>query len=106
MTRTRSDRHRRDVSPGEVRQFKEMIPEIRHHSELALRGRSEPQIEGGVVLAVAGAFDVFTRLAERGLSELAYPQPLAMAALAGLDKNHREHSDQPLSRRREPVSRG
>lgn len=70
------------VSPFAVGRFEQMIPLIRHHSQTLFSDVEPFQLEMLVNEIVANAFDIFTRLAERGLGDLAYPKPLAMAALA------------------------
>ena len=68
-------------------QFDRMIPEIRRHGQSALfrLGRTRPELISEDV--VRGAFDVFTMLAGLGMSELAYPQPLAMTAFEQLSSS-------------------
>jgi hypothetical protein len=58
-----------------------MIPEIRRHVRSTLRGKEPRSLDQFVSGVVANASDIFGGLAERGLKELAYPRPLAMAAL-------------------------
>jgi len=70
------------VSTFAVGRFEQMIPLIRHHSHLLFPDVEAPELEILVDQIIANAFDIFTRLAERGLGDLAYPKPLVMAALA------------------------
>ena len=77
-------RRRRSAGSAYTNSFKQMIPQIRRHLRSAINGtepRSRDQLVTGVI---ANAFDIFNRLAEHGLSDLAYPRPLAMASLVRL----------------------
>jgi len=64
--------------------FARMVPAIRREGRLALRRLEPSEREGLVAEVIATARDIFARLAERGLGDLAYPRPLAMAALVSL----------------------
>jgi len=64
--------------------FEHMIPQIRRHVRSAINGRDPHSREQIVASAIAKAFEIFSRLAEHGLSDLVYPRPLAMAALVRL----------------------
>ena len=77
-------RSRRSAGSCFASSFEQMIPQIRRHLRSAINGtepRSRDQLVTGVI---ANAFDIFNRLAEHGLSDLAYPRPLAMASLVRL----------------------
>jgi hypothetical protein len=65
-------------------QFTRLIPEICNHTQSALRPDESIRLQGFLCDVVASAFEVYRRLAESGLSELAYPKPLCMAALVWL----------------------
>ena len=64
--------------------FERMIPQIRRHVRSAINGKDPHSREQLVAGAIANAFEIFSRLAERGFSDLAYPRPLAMASLVRL----------------------
>jgi hypothetical protein len=73
-----------ELPPPFLSQFDRMLPDIRRHGQTAsfelLGDRPElPEEE-----IVTGAFLVFLALARRGLSDLAYPQPLALTAVERL----------------------
>ena len=72
------------IGPLPTNTFEQMIPEIRRLVQAAFRGVESPQRDTLVNRGVANAFDIFARLVECGLKDLAYPKPLAMAALARL----------------------
>ena len=64
--------------------FEQMIAEIRHYARSAISS-AEPRCREQLVASViANASEIFSRLAALGLSDLAYPRPLAMASLATL----------------------
>jgi hypothetical protein len=74
----------KEISPAVLGEFEQLIPGIRYHSELLFGGIKPSQRETLVDQVTANALDIFTRLRERGLGDLAYAQPLVMAALARL----------------------
>ena len=77
-------RSRRSAGTAFTNSFEQMIPQIRRHVRSAINGtepRSRDQLVAGVI---ANAFEIFSRLAEHGLSDLAYPRPLATASLVRL----------------------
>jgi hypothetical protein len=61
-----------------------MIPEIRRHTLSVFRPEESGRLEAFLAEVVASAFEVYRRLAESGLSDLAYPKPLCTAALVWL----------------------
>lgn len=64
--------------------FAPMIPEIRSYARSVLGTTVAGRVEAKVAQVVATAFDFYRLLAEKGHSELAYPEPLTMAALVWL----------------------
>jgi hypothetical protein len=76
--------HLKWISPVVPGEFEQMIPGIRHHSQLLFSGIESSRLESLVDQVLANALEIFLRLAERGLGDLAYPKPLVMAALARL----------------------
>ena len=75
------------ASPLALGRFEQMIPLILHHSRPLFRDAESSQLAVLLDEVVTNAFDIFTRLAERGLGDLAYPKPLALAALAQMKQN-------------------
>jgi hypothetical protein len=67
-----------------------MLPEIRRHVRSAVQTADPRSLDESVSRVAAIASDIFSRLSERGLSDLAYPRPLALAALV----RHRQTSAQ------------
>ena len=67
-----------------LRQFDRMVPEIRRHVRRAKLKLGVVRPELLTEEVVIGAFEVYASLANRGLSDLAYPKPLAMTALEQL----------------------
>jgi hypothetical protein len=88
MVASTSARRREKDWPLLMNEFAQMIPQIQHHTRFAFRGVRPPDREALLVEVVGNAFLVFTRLAEHGLEHLAYPRPLAMAALALTRRTH------------------
>ena len=77
-------RSRRSAGSCFASSFEQMIPQIRRHLRSAINGtepRSRDQLHTGVI---ANTFDIFNRLEEHELSDLAYLWPLPMASLVGL----------------------
>jgi len=70
--------------PSSKRSFEHMLPEIRRHVRSAVPSTDARSLDESVTCVAAIASDIFARLSERGLSDLAYPRPLAMAALVRL----------------------
>jgi len=64
--------------------FAQLVPEIRNFSRSVISDAEPARHEVLVGQVLANAFDIFRMLAKRGLGDLAYPRPLAMAALAKL----------------------
>jgi len=77
-------RSRRSAETPYTSGFERMIPQIRRHVRSAIHGKDPHSREQIVAGAIAKAFEIFSRLAEHGLSDLVYPKPLAMAALVRL----------------------
>ena len=77
-------RSRRSAETADRSGFEQMIPQIRRHVCSAINGKDPHSREQLVAGAIANAFEIFSRLAERGFSDLAYPRPLAMASLVRL----------------------
>ena len=84
MVAFREGCHLKWISPVVPGEFEQMIPGIRHHSQLLFSGIEPSRLESLVDEVIANALDIFLRLADRGLGELAYPKPLVLAALAML----------------------
>ena len=61
--------------------FLEMLPQIREQARMAFRFARPEVREDLITEVIANAFVAFTRLAERGKVELAYPTPLAQYAI-------------------------
>jgi hypothetical protein len=64
--------------------FATMIPEIREYTKSVTCPAASDRREAYLAEVVGKAFEVYRRLVERGLGELAYPKPLCLAALACL----------------------
>ena len=77
-------RSRRSAETADSSGFEQMIPQIRRHVRSAINGKEPHSREQLVAGAIANAFEIFSRLAEDGLSDLAYPRPLAMVSLVRL----------------------
>jgi hypothetical protein len=75
---------RQRARPSSKRTFEHMLPEIRRHVRSAVPSTDPRSLDESVACVAAIASDIFARLSERGLSDLAYPRPLAMAALVRL----------------------
>ena len=61
--------------------FEQMLPQILVEVGRTLLG-VEPRMRRRIVAqAVRKAFAVFTRLADRGMADIVYPKPLALAAV-------------------------
>ena len=75
---------RRSAETASRSSFEHMIPQIRRHVRSAINGKDPHSQEQLVAGALANAFEIFSRLAERGFTDLAYPRPLAMASLIRL----------------------
>jgi hypothetical protein len=71
--------------------FAHMIPEIREHTLSVCRPDESNRLETFLYEVFASAFEVYCRLADCGLSDLAYPKPLCLAALVWL--GHSESKD-------------
>jgi hypothetical protein len=84
MVAFREGCHLEWISPVVPGEFEQMIPGIRQHSQLLFSGIEPSELESLVDEVIANALDIFLRLAERGLVDLAYPKPLVLAALAML----------------------
>jgi hypothetical protein len=64
-----------------------MIPEIRDHARSLLRRPASDGLDTRIARVVAAAFDFYRLLDAWGLSQLAYPEPLAMVALLWVEKS-------------------
>jgi hypothetical protein len=81
-----------DVSEEMLRsRFETMYPEIRERIELTCSAKGVVP-DASVESAVQQAYNLFVQLAQRGSVDLAYPTPLALAALK-LDQQKRRSSE-------------
>ena len=77
-------RSRRSAGSCFTSSFEQMIPQIRRHVRSTINGKEPQSRDQFVAGVIANTFEIFNRLAEHGLSDLAYPRPLAMASLVRL----------------------
>jgi len=77
-------RSRRTARSAYKNNFEQMVPQIRRHARSAINGTERRSRDQLVAEVIADAFEIFSRLTEHGVSDLAYPRPLAMASLVRL----------------------
>ena len=70
--------------------FLRMLPRIRKFAARRFRAHGAEAREELTAEAVALAFDMYRRLVDRGLPELAYPAPLAAFACRQVEKSYQE----------------
>jgi len=63
------------------RQFLEMLPTIRRQAHVAFRDHLPEAREELIAEVVANAYQTFSRLADRGKADIAYPTPLTQFAI-------------------------
>ena len=71
------------------RKFEQMLPEIRLAAERALTRLAFDQRQALVARAIPKALAVFVALARRGKTAIAYPTPLALAAVKAVCADRR-----------------
>jgi len=78
------------------RTFEQMLPEIRLAAEHALARLAFDQRQALVARAIPKALAVFVALAERGKTAIAYPTPLALAAVKAVRADRRRACHEAL----------
>ena len=74
------------------RKFEQMLPEIRLAAEHALARLAFDQRQALVARAIPKALAVFVALAKRGKTAIAYPTPLALAAVKAVRADRRREA--------------
>ena len=74
------------------RKFEQMLPEIRLAAERALARLAFDQRQALVARAIPKALAVFVALARRGKTAIAYPTPLALAAVKAVRAGRRREA--------------
>ena len=71
----------KDGSPTTQTAFLEMLPAIQNQAKVAFRDLPVQRQEDLIAEVTANAFVAYTRLVERGLTDIVYPTPLALYAI-------------------------